>query len=93
MVNSMPRKQNLFVGTSLLALIIACGVGQNVVEEAADEQAMAIWVLLLDAFGSGATVTTVVPSGKTAGASDVTTGSTSQMSRAVGKSSATRAPR
>ena len=34
----MSRKQNLFIGSSLLALIIACGVGQNVVEEAADQE-------------------------------------------------------
>ena len=35
----MNRKRNLLIGSSLLALIIACGVGQNAVEEAADSNA------------------------------------------------------
>ena len=35
----MRRKRNLFIGSSLLALIIACGAEQPVVDEAADEQA------------------------------------------------------
>ena len=35
----MNRKRNLLIGSSLLALIIACGVGQNAVEEAADNSA------------------------------------------------------
>jgi sugar lactone lactonase YvrE len=35
----MRRKRNLFIGSSLLALIIACGVEQPAVDEAADEQA------------------------------------------------------
>ena len=34
----MKRKRNLLIGTSLLALIVACGVGQSVVEDAAQEQ-------------------------------------------------------
>ena len=35
----MRRKRNLFIGSSLLALIIACGAEQPAVDEAADEQA------------------------------------------------------
>ena len=34
----MKRKRNLLIGTSLLALIVACGVGQSVVEDTAQEQ-------------------------------------------------------
>ena len=35
----MNRKRNLFIGSSLLALIVACGVGQSAVDEAASEDA------------------------------------------------------
>ena len=35
----MNRKRNLLIGSSLLALIIACGVGQTAVEDAADNNA------------------------------------------------------
>ena len=35
----MKRKRNLLIGSSFIALIVACGVGQSVVEEAAEEQA------------------------------------------------------
>ena len=37
----MKRKRNLLVGSSFLALIVACGVGQSVVEDAAEEPAAA----------------------------------------------------
>ena len=37
----MKRKPNLLIGSSFIALIVACGVGQSVVEEAAEEQAAA----------------------------------------------------
>ena len=45
----MKRKRNLLVGTSLLALIVACGVGQSVVEDAAQEQQTAT----MEAGGAG----------------------------------------
>ncbi len=35
----MNRKRNLLIGSSLMALIIACGVGQSAVEDAADNNA------------------------------------------------------
>ena len=35
----MKRKRNLLIGSSLLALIIACGVGQSAVEDAVEEEA------------------------------------------------------
>ncbi len=35
----MNRKRNLLIGSSLLALIVACGVGQSAIEDAADEDA------------------------------------------------------
>ena len=35
----MNRNRNLLIGSSLLALIIACGVGQSVVEDAVEESA------------------------------------------------------
>ena len=37
----MKRKRNLLVGSSFLAFIVACGVGQSVVEDAAEDQAAA----------------------------------------------------
>ena len=37
----MKRKRNLLIGSSFIALLVACGVGQAVVEEAAQEQAAA----------------------------------------------------
>ena len=36
----MRRKRNLLVGASFLALIVACGVGQSVVEDAVEQQQM-----------------------------------------------------
>ena len=38
----MNRKRNVLTGASLLALIVACGVGQSAVEDAAEEAATAM---------------------------------------------------
>ena len=37
----MKRNRNLVIASAFLALIVACGVGQSVVEDAAQEQAAA----------------------------------------------------
>ena len=37
----MRRKKNLLVGLSFLALIVACGVGQTLIDDTAEEQQVA----------------------------------------------------